>query len=80
MPVIARAAGGLREAVIDGETGVLLEGDDPEVWAEEIERILADRALADRMGAAARQSALHRSWIASTRSLLAAYRELLDRQ
>ena len=74
---IAAATGGLREAVIDGETGVLIESDDPADWAAEIERLLGDPELASRMGAAARAHALQHSWVASTRKLLAVYRELL---
>ena len=77
VPVIARAMGGLREAVIDGETGVLLESDEPTVWAAEIERILGDGELASRLGAAAREFALRHSWEASTLELLTAYRALL---
>lgn len=77
VPVIARAAGGLREAVRDAETGVLLETDEPTEWAAEIERLLDDHELADRMGAAARDLAIQRSWLASTRALVGAYRELL---
>ena len=77
VPVIAAATGGLREAVIDGETGVLIESDDPADWAAEIERLLGDPELASRMGAAARAHALQHSWVASTRKLLAVYRELL---
>ncbi len=79
VPVIAAATGGLREAVIDGETGVLLETDDPEAWAAEIERLLADPERAARMGEAARAHALQHSWAASTRKLLAVYREVLAR-
>jgi len=37
-PVVAAAVGGLRTAVRDGYSGVLIDGHDPEVWA----RVLAD--------------------------------------
>ena len=37
-PVVAAAVGGLRTAVRDGYSGVLVDGHDPEVWA----RVLAD--------------------------------------
>lgn len=77
VPVVARATGGLREAVRDGETGVLLETDDPAAWAAVIERIVGDPELAARMSADARRHALQRSWLNSTRALLAAYRGLL---
>lgn len=79
VPVVAAAAGGLREAVVDGETGLLVESDAPEAWAEAIECILGDIELSARMGAAARAHAMRRSWSASTQRLLAVYRELLAR-
>lgn len=86
VPVIARDAGGLREAVIDGETGVLIPadtaagaGDDPRVWAEAIERLLADPERLSRMGDAARAHAMRRSWDVSAERLLEAYRDLLGR-
>ncbi len=77
VPVIAAAAGGLREAVVDGETGVLLTSDEPAAWAAEIERLLGDSTLSDRMGAAAREHALRHGWAASTERLLDVYRALL---
>lgn len=77
IPVIARATGGLKEAVVDGDTGVLLTGDDPEAWAAEIERLLADEPLRRRMGDAARRHALRHDWRVSAQGLIAAYRGLL---
>lgn len=79
VPVIARASGGLREAVRDGETGVLLDTDDPLAWAAAIERILGDAAERARLAAAARSWARTLSWEASTEALLRCYREWLDR-
>lgn len=79
VPVVARSAGGLREAVIDGETGVLVSGDDPEIWAAAMMELLSDPARLERMGAAAREHALSRSWAASAQELGSAYAELLDR-
>lgn len=78
IPVVARATGGLRESVVDGETGILITGDDPEVWAEGLERLLDDEDLAKRMGQAARRFSLTRSWRASARKLAAVYEELLS--
>ncbi|MEB4616396.1 glycosyltransferase, partial [Leucobacter sp. M11] len=40
VPVIARDTGGLREAVRNGETGVLLSGDDPAEWGSAILGVL----------------------------------------
>ena len=77
VPVIAAAAGGLREAVVDGETGVLLESEDPAVWAAQIDRLLGDLDERARMGARARAHAMRHGWAASTDRLLEVYRELL---
>ncbi|WP_427870050.1 glycosyltransferase [Leucobacter luti] len=80
VPVVARNAGGLREAVVDGETGILVSGDDPAAWAAAIERLLQDPELAERMGAAARQHALAMSWEASAACLEDAYRAVLTQR
>lgn len=77
VPVIAAAAGGLREAVLDGETGVLQDSEDPEAWAAQIARLLADPAERERLGTAAIAYAQQRSWAASTGRLVSVYRELL---
>ena len=79
VPVIARDAGGLREAVVAGETGELVAGDDPAVWADTISRMLADTDGLKRMGAAARRHALRRSWQASADRLVEVYREVASR-
>ncbi|QIK63436.1 glycosyltransferase family 1 protein [Leucobacter viscericola] len=77
IPVIARDTGGLREAVLNGETGVLVSGDDPADWAGAIEKLLADPELLASMGAKAREHALSTSWESSAEHLLEAYRALL---
>lgn len=79
VPVIARDAGGLREAVVAGTTGVLIAGDDPEVWASTIREMLADGPGLKRMGDAARAHALQRSWQASADRLVEVYREVIAR-
>jgi D-inositol-3-phosphate glycosyltransferase len=76
-PVVASATGGLRESVLDGRTGVLIETARPEVWAAVIRRILGDEELYATMSAAARTHAMRHSWLSSARRLRAAYRELL---
>jgi phosphatidyl-myo-inositol dimannoside synthase len=54
LPVIASRSGGLPEAVREGETGLLVEPDDPAAVAAATIRLLGDRALAARLGAAGR--------------------------
>jgi glycosyltransferase involved in cell wall biosynthesis len=60
LPVIAVAEGGVRETVIDGETGLLVKNT-PGAVAEAVARLLADPALAHRLGAAGRANAA-RQW------------------
>ena len=51
LPVVAGAAGGTIEAVIDGETGLLVTGTDPDEIANATCRILGDPELAARLAA-----------------------------
>ena len=52
--VVGARAGGIPDVVWDGETGVLVDPDRPEEIADALVRILSDRALAERLGAAGR--------------------------
>jgi glycosyltransferase involved in cell wall biosynthesis len=56
-PVVASATGGLIEAVIDGETGLLVPPGDVSALREALRRLLSDPALRKRMGEAARRHA-----------------------
>ena len=79
VPVIAAASGGLREAVIDGRTGVVLESRNPTVWGEAVTRVLSEPDFARRMSSAGREHALHLDWTRSAWDLLAVYDALLGR-
>lgn len=57
-PVVASRAGGLVEAVDDGETGLLVPSGDPIALAEAIRGLLSDPVTADRMGRTGRRRAL----------------------
>jgi len=59
-PTAALPVGGLRESIVDGETGVLAP--DPPALTDAVRRLLADRAARERMGAAARARAEAFSW------------------
>lgn len=77
-PVIATATGGTPEIVRDGETGLLIPPFDAEAIARASNRLLADRPLRDRLGAAGRTETLARFSIdRQIERYLAAYRELL---
>jgi glycosyltransferase involved in cell wall biosynthesis len=52
--IVATAAGGSSEIVIDGETGLLVPVDDPEALTAALRRVVTDVALRDRLGAAVR--------------------------
>jgi len=57
-PVVATAVGGLADAVADGESGLLVPPGDVEALRAAVTRLLADAALRQRLGEAARLQAL----------------------
>lgn len=54
LPVVATSVGGVPEAVIDGETGLLVPARDPRRLAAALLRVCGDHGLAARMGWAGR--------------------------
>ena len=56
-PVVATRVGGLAEAVVDGETGLLVPPGDTGALRAALERLLADAELRARLGAAGRERA-----------------------
>jgi glycosyltransferase involved in cell wall biosynthesis len=58
VPVIATAVGGNVELVAAGETGMLVPADDPPALAAALLALGGDRALRERLGAAARTRAV----------------------
>jgi glycosyltransferase involved in cell wall biosynthesis len=55
LPVVAPRVGGLEEIVTDGSQGCLVDGRDPEAYAERCLWLFKDAELRRRMGAAARK-------------------------
>ncbi len=53
-PIVASAVGGVPELIDDGVHGLLVAGADAQALHDGIARLLDDRALAERLGAAAR--------------------------
>jgi glycosyltransferase involved in cell wall biosynthesis len=75
-PVVASAVGGLRDLVVDGETGLLVAPGDVAALRAALERLLGDPVLRLRLGQAARARAREGfSWTAATDATLAAYDE-----
>jgi glycosyltransferase involved in cell wall biosynthesis len=74
-PVVASAVGGLRDLVVDGETGLLVPPRDTRALREALDRLLGDRELRRRFGEAARERAQERfSWDAVTEATIGVYR------
>jgi glycogen synthase len=93
-PVVASAVGGIKEVVVDGETGFLVplkqmtespfEATDPEAFANDlatkVNLLMADPVLASKMGAAGRKRAEELfSWDAIARKTERLYAKLLQR-
>jgi glycosyltransferase involved in cell wall biosynthesis len=76
-PVVATRTGGTPEIVEHEVNGLLVERGDPAALAAALERVLADRELAARLGAAARESAPR--WRTTPEEFADRFRALVDR-
>ena len=76
-PVVAAAVGGLRTAVADGTSGLLVPGHDPETWARTLQRI--DTRERAALAAGARQHAEAFSWSATAAGLIDSYAQAISR-
>jgi glycosyltransferase involved in cell wall biosynthesis len=74
VPAIVSAAGGPKENMVDGETGLVCRPGDPLAFAAGIEQLLVDCGRRRKMGTDARRFAAARSWETSMTALFAAYR------
>jgi glycosyltransferase involved in cell wall biosynthesis len=61
-PTVASDSPGLRDSVMDGETGFLVPHGDVPALAGRIRALIQDRALLERMGSAARRFAQRFTW------------------
>ena len=78
-PVIATAVGGLAEAIVDGESGLLVPPEDGTALRAALERLLGDADLRARLGAAARDRVRARySRAVAATATLAAYEAALS--
>lgn len=69
LPVVAHAIGGVPEAVIDGETGILVPPDDSAALTASFAKLIGDPALCRRLGAAGQTRALSHTWDAAALTL-----------
>ena len=73
-PVVASAVGGLLDLVVHEETGLLVPPRNPSALRAALDRLLADRALRQRLGAAGRERVAHMcSWERVTGETLDVY-------
>jgi glycosyltransferase involved in cell wall biosynthesis len=61
-PIVAPALPDTAELLTDGETALLVPPEQPEIAASAFDRVLSDRALADRLGHNARVLSAELSW------------------
>jgi glycosyltransferase involved in cell wall biosynthesis len=74
-PVVATSVGGLRDLVVDGETGLLVPPGDVNALMGALERLLGDADFRHALGAAARERArLRFSWDTVAEATVAAYK------
>ena len=77
-PVVAASAGGLRTAVRDGISGVLVDGHDPAKYAREIAGLLASSGRLARLARGARKHASGFGWSSTVDQLLAVYGDAMS--
>jgi len=72
-PVVGARAGGVTDAVVEGETGLLVPPDAPEQLADALRQLLLDPSAAAAMGARGRQHVLaHGTWEHAARRMYSA--------
>jgi glycosyltransferase involved in cell wall biosynthesis len=62
LPVVAHDVGGVAEAVVDGETGILVPPDRPARLAAAFESLIHDPGLRRRLGEAGRAWSTRNRW------------------
>jgi D-inositol-3-phosphate glycosyltransferase len=77
-PVVAAAVGGLRTAVADQVSGLLVAGHDPRDFAAAIARIVTTQGLRQELSRGARMHAASFGWAATTAGLISSYSAALD--
>lgn len=73
LPVVASRVGGLVYVLYEGESGLLVEGWNPDDYAEALERVITDKELAERLATGAVEWAERFSWEATANRFLELY-------
>ncbi len=78
LPVVVTRVGGLPEVVREGETGLVVERDDPAALAAALKRLVADAAMRERLGRNGRERVqAEYEWDACVKRMVALYRDLI---
>jgi D-inositol-3-phosphate glycosyltransferase len=77
-PVVATAVGGLRTAVADGISGVLVDGHDPRAWSSVLARLIQEPQRRVLLSLGAIEHASHFGWDATARGTLDIYDRVLS--
>jgi D-inositol-3-phosphate glycosyltransferase len=72
-PVVAASVGGLRTAVRDGYSGVLIDGHDPAAWARALRQLITTPRRLAALSEGARQHASAFGWSATVERLASVY-------
>ncbi len=79
-PVVASAVGGLRTAVADGISGVLVDGHDARAWSSVLARLLQEPQRRVLLSMGALEHASHFGWDATSRGTLDIYDGVISSQ
>jgi D-inositol-3-phosphate glycosyltransferase len=77
-PVVAASVGGLRTAVRDGHSGVLVDGHDPAQWAKVLAGVLEAPGLLETLARGAREHASGFGWPTTADRLTEVYADALS--
>lgn len=77
-PVVATAVGGLRTAIADGISGVLVDGHDPRAWSSVLARLLVEPQRRVLLSMGALEHSSHFGWDATARGTLDIYDRVLS--
>jgi D-inositol-3-phosphate glycosyltransferase len=76
-PVVATAVGGLRTAVADGISGVLVDGHDARAWSSVLARLIQEPQRRVLLSMGAIEHASHFGWDATARGTLGIYDRII---
>jgi len=78
-PVIASSSGGVPDAVVHNQTGILVPEGDVHATADAIVKLMSDEKLLKRLGEKGREWAKQMSWENTARRIMNVYEEVLVR-